>query len=282
MSKKEVLVSIICSSYNHEKYIAEAIESFLMQEADFKFEIIIHDDASTDKTAVIIGEYYKKYPEIIIPIIQVENQYSKGISILESVASRAKGKYVAICEGDDYWTSPDKLKKQVDYMGGHPECGMCFHASEIVGGDKIDIIRPYNKSCISPTEDIILGGGGFMATNSIMYRRTIMDNPPDFYVNSPIEDYPLQIFTSTKNYAYYIDEVMSAYRIGVKGSWTDRMNSAKDRNERLIKHIKKIDIMLEGFNKYSGGKYSNSIKRKILKNESEILKISILNKMRKS
>jgi len=272
----EILVSVACIAYNHEKYIAEAIESFLMQQADFNFEIIIHDDASTDATADIIRDYAGKHPGIIVPILQVENQYSKGVNILQSVVSGARGKYAAICEGDDFWTSRDKLRKQAAYMEGHPECGMCFHSSEIVGGKGPAMIRPYSESCVSPTEDIIVGGGGFMATNSIMYRKDIMEDPPEFYMSSPIKDFPLQIFTSTKQYAYYIDEVMSAYRVGAEGSWTSRMNAASDRTEKMIRHIKKINAMLKGFDEYSGGKYSTSVKRKIMDNNLEIIKMKLL------
>lgn len=99
----KLMVSICCITYNHEKYISEALESFLMQKTSFKYEILIHDDASTDNTAKIIREYEKKFPEIIKPIYQIENQYSKGNKInLVYNFPRAKGKYIAICEGDDY------------------------------------------------------------------------------------------------------------------------------------------------------------------------------------
>lgn len=105
MSEK-VMVSINCITYNQEEYIAKAIDSFLMQKTDFKYEILIHDDASTDNTANIIREYQEKYPDIIKPIYQKENQYSQGIKRVDYKFnySRANGKYIAICEGDDYWT----------------------------------------------------------------------------------------------------------------------------------------------------------------------------------
>jgi glycosyltransferase involved in cell wall biosynthesis len=121
----EPLVSVCCITYNHEKYIREAIEGFLMQETSFPIEILIHDDASTDKTADIIREYEAKYPNIIKPIYQTENQYSKGVGISATYQwPRAKGKYIALCEGDDYWTDPLKLQKQVDFLEANPEYGM--------------------------------------------------------------------------------------------------------------------------------------------------------------
>ena len=114
---KEIIVSICCATYNHQKYIRDAIEGFLMQKTTFPFEILIHDDASTDGTADIIREYEAKYPDIIKPIYQRENQYSKGIKISQVYQfPRAQGKYIALCEGDDYWIDPLKLQKQVDYM----------------------------------------------------------------------------------------------------------------------------------------------------------------------
>lgn len=269
-----ILVSINCLTYNHEKYIADAIDSFIMQKTKFKYEILIHDDASTDRTSDIIRDYASKYPDIIKPTIETENQYSKGVAVFNLNLKIAKGKYIAICEGDDYWTDPYKLQKQVDFMENNTECSMCFHAAEIVrvSKGKIGEIKPYNENCISPTEDIILGGGEFIATNSIIYRKEVMDNPPNFYFNAPIGDYPLQILSSTKNYAYYINEFMSVYRVGVEGSWSSRMISDKNKAEKIIDLYNKIIDMLNEFNKYSNGRYSDVINEKIIKNEFEILK----------
>lgn len=273
----DILVSIDCITYNHGKYIAEAIEGFLMQKTNFKYEILIHDDASTDGTQEIIKEYYEKYPDIIKPILQRENQYSRGINEIGYIFnhSRAMGKYVAVCEGDDYWTDCNKLQRQVDYMESHPECGLCFHAAEKIkmGKGNIELIRPYYESCISPVEDVILGGGGFMATNTILYRKSVLDNAPDFYLNAPVSDYPLQILTASKNYAYYIDEFMSVYRFGVPGSWSRRMSEKKGKKERMINHKKKIIEMLRGFNDYFQGEYLESIDKIILECEFEIFKL---------
>ncbi|WP_242960956.1 glycosyltransferase family 2 protein [Clostridium peptidivorans] len=270
-----ILVSINCITYNHEKYIAEAIESFLMQKTNFDFEILIHDDASTDRTADIIRDYEKKYPHIIKAIYQTENQYSKGVRVFSLNANRAEGKYIAICEGDDYWTDPYKLKKQICYMENNPECGICFHAAEIVkdGKGRIDVIKPYNKSCISSTEDIILGDGEFIATNSILYRKDILYNMPDFYLNAPIRDYPLQILCSMHKYAYYINDFMSAYRVGVKGSWTSLITSEKNREEKIVNLKKRIIHMLNDFNQYSKEIYSDAVNTKILNYEFDILKV---------
>lgn len=123
-----IIVSVSCITYNHAKYIRQCLDGILMQKTDFRYEILIHDDASTDGTDDIIREYETKYPDIIKPIYETENQYSKGIRISATYNyPRAKGKYIALCEGDDYWTAPYKLQKQVDYMESHSEYAMCFH-----------------------------------------------------------------------------------------------------------------------------------------------------------
>lgn len=123
------LVSISCITYNHELYIRDSLEGMLMQQCDFDFEILIHDDASTDNTQKIIKEYQEKYPNIIKPIFQKENQYSKGKRGFNATYNftRAKGKYIAICEGDDYWTDPLKLQKQVDFLEANNEFSFCAH-----------------------------------------------------------------------------------------------------------------------------------------------------------
>ena len=129
----EPLVSICCLTYNHAPFIKECLDGFLRQKTDFPIEILIHDDASTDGTDGIIRDYTERYPELFFPIYEVENQYSKGFSLAPSVMdithnySRARGKYIAYCEGDDYWTDPYKLQKQVDFLETHQNYSVCWH-----------------------------------------------------------------------------------------------------------------------------------------------------------
>lgn len=129
METKEPLVSVCCITYNHVPFIRKAIEGFLMQKTDFPIEILIHDDASTDGTTEIIREYETKYPDLIFPIYEEVNQYQNGHAgdIDFFNYKRARGKYIAYCEGDDYWTDPLKLQKQVDFMEANPEYSVCFH-----------------------------------------------------------------------------------------------------------------------------------------------------------
>ena len=120
---QEIVVSTYCLAYNHEKFIRDALEGFVSQKTNFRYEVLVHDDASTDGTARIIREYEEKYPDIIKPIYQKENQYSKGIDIVGTIITpRLKGTYIAICEGDDYWTDPEKLQRQVDILEAMPSC----------------------------------------------------------------------------------------------------------------------------------------------------------------
>ena len=133
-SQKPVMVTVICLSYNHEHYIRQCLDGFVMQKTSFPFDVIVHDDASKDNSQLIIREYVAKYPDIFKPIFQSENQYSKGqkarVEMWKNVFRNAQGKYVALCEGDDYWTAPDKLQLQVDFLEAHPDYGMCFHDAD--------------------------------------------------------------------------------------------------------------------------------------------------------
>ncbi len=118
-------VSVICATYNHEKYISQCLEGILMQKTDFPYELIVNDDASTDGTASIIRKFESEHDNVVA-IYQEKNLWSQGYSIPRTVLyPRTRGKYIAICEGDDYWTDPYKLQKQVDYMEAHPEVSVC-------------------------------------------------------------------------------------------------------------------------------------------------------------
>ncbi|APM40297.1 glycosyltransferase family 2 protein [Clostridium kluyveri] len=275
---EKISVSINCITYNHEKYISDAIESFLMQKTNFKYEILIHDDASTDNTVNIIKRYKKKYPDLIKPIFQKENQYSKGIKRIDYRfnVSRAKGKYIAMCEGDDYWTNPYKLQKQVDYMEAHPECSMCFHSSKFVNVDKKStgkFARIFNSSAIVPMRDILeKSSPGYIPTASRMYRKKLIENPPKWFYDSDVGDFPMSLFLATKGYFYYMDDNMSAYRTGVPNSWTTRTIIGKNNSSKRIKVNQDAIKVLEGFNKSTHNKYSNEVNRAILKREFSILR----------
>ncbi len=265
-----IMVSICCTAYNHENYIADALESFLMQKTNFDFEILIHDDASTDRTAEIIKKYEERYPNIIKPIYQTENQYSKGVKVGQLNRERANGKYIALCEGDDYWIDTHKLQKQIDYMESNSECSLCVHAGEKVSIKKKHrgLVRPDISNKIYTTDDVILGGGGMFVTNSMFFPTILLKDIPDFYFNCSIGDYPLTIYLSLKGYVFYIDEIMSAYRIGVEGSWTNRMKGNIQKN---IEHIKMIENMLNKVDEYSNYVHTDAIKEHILKNRFNLM-----------
>lgn len=254
-----VKVSIACMAYNHEDYIAETLESFLMQKTDFAYEILVHDDASTDRTQEIIKGYEEKYPEIIKPIYQKENQFSQNVVVEYINHKRASGKYIAFCEGDDFWTDPDKLQKQVDYMEKHPETSMCIHAAQKVDARtkrKIADIRPFKESRVMTVEEVIEGGGDFFATNSMMYSKEKLAVWPNFYFNAVVGDYPMVIFGALQGVFYYMDENMSSYRVNSEGSWTLREFSSIANK---TKHYTDIAHMLDEIDAYTDYRYSRAI-----------------------
>ena len=259
----EIMVSIICNAYNHEPYIRDALEGFVMQKTDFVFEILIHDDASTDKTADIIREYEAKYPDLIKPIYQTENQYSKGIgapSIFQH--PRVKGKYIALCEGDDYWTDPLKLQKQYDAMEAHTAIKLDAATKQVIGS-----IEPRRENTIIPVEDVIYGEGGFVATNSLFYRAALLKNMPEFRKILTV-DYTRQIEGSLRGGMLYLKDCMSAYRFMTPGSWTARTTRDIKKAEVLYEKKQK---MLEVLNQETHYKYDACIRKRVLKNEMLML-----------
>lgn len=216
------LVSICCTTFNHARYLADALDGFLRQETTFPFEVLAHDDASTDGSADILRAYADKYPRLIKPVIQAENQFSRGRRPLaEFLFPRAAGEYIAVCEGDDFWTTPDKLERQLRALERHPGVDLAFHPASFltpagtttVGCDRGPLER------IIPLADVIIGRGEFMPTASLMVRRKVVAALPPWFTSAPVGDYFLQILGSC-NGALYQPEVMCCYRVEAAGSWS--------------------------------------------------------------
>lgn len=265
--KDETMVSIICNAYNHEKYIRDALDGFVMQKTDFPFEVLVHDDASTDRTADIIREYEKRYPNIIKPIYQTENQYSKGCGAVGKIQrARATGKYIALCEGDDYWTDPLKLQKQVDAMERHLEVDICAHASYGVNAAAKEIkteFAPADKDSVLSAENVICGGGGYVATSSLLYRRQLDDNIPEFRKSMNI-DYALQIHGSLRGGMLFLRDNMSCYRMRAVGSWSSRNY---ENIGLTINFLNRLCKMLNTLNDFTNKEYESIIKQIILGHE---------------
>ena len=253
------MVSIICNVYNHEKYIREALDSFVMQKTDFAYEVLVHDDASTDHSAEIIREYEKRFPDIIKPVYQTINQYSKCNITLTYQIPRVKGKYIALCEGDDFWNDPYKLQKQFDEMEKHPEIDECAHSAYVLRGSNIvSKIAPANVKTVLDTERVILGDGAFFATNSLFFRTSMYEKIPEFYRFYGI-DYTLQIWGSLRGGVLYLPDYMSTYRIAVKGSWSDRIE--KDKTRRIM-HLDKMTQALQLVDTCTNGRYHAPLMQK--------------------
>ena len=262
---ENVLVSICCATFNQKDYIAKAIEGFLMQKTNFDLEIIIHDDASTDGTSDIVRDYAKKYPSIIKPIIQSENQYAKCKRVSYNAWKHANGKYVALCEGDDYWTDPLKLQKQIDFMETNPDCSMCFHAAEIVDVTKnavVSVTRPYNKTLVLPQDKLYMGGGHICPSASIVFKRELMVNPPDFYFTAPVGDHPLAMLLADQGRIGYLDEVMSVRSLWVPNSWNTL--HFEDADQKKAKHLAEMIQFLKDFNTYTNRRWEKDINKPLL------------------
>lgn len=216
MSEMFPLVTVRCLVYNHEPYLRQCLEGFVMQKTNFPFEAIVHDDASTDGSAAIIREYAEKYPDIIKPIFETENQYSKHDgSIRRIMNEHTRGKYVALCEGDDYWIDPLKLQKQVDFLESHPDYGLVHTDFEIISeGNVVEyrIRKDYNK-CNNALVDVLLGNYD-IGTLTVLFRLDIYKMLPHYYQAKqyPMGDLPLWIEIASVSKVKYLKDLTACYR----------------------------------------------------------------------
>ena len=232
---KETLVSIRCITYNHESYIRDCLEGFVIQKTSFPFEAIVHDDASTDGTAAIIREYAEKYPDIIKPIYETENQYSKHDGSLRRIMDEAispSAKYIAICEGDDYWIDPLKLQKQADFLETHPDYGL-------VSSDFF-AFRQKDGQCVNFSQSPIMDGNCFLdivtekkrvqtltvcIRKNIFFSREKLD-PAKYFLG----DQNFILTAALKSKIYCFPQKMGVYRILEESA----VHSKKKNNYKML------------------------------------------------
>lgn len=218
------LVAIHCIAYNQAKYIREALDGFVMQKTDFPFVAIVHDDASTDGTDVIIREYAEKYPDIIKPIFETENQYRKPGGQLGKIMLRAieetGAKYVAYCEGDDYWTDPLKLQKQADFLESHPDYSLvCCNKDDYIQSEQRLQINNNNEKGTFDINRLIIDN--LAQTCTTMIRRDLLQSYfneiPSQLLSLSFGDYQLWLYMSAKGKCMKLEDCMSVYRVCSSG-----------------------------------------------------------------
>jgi len=219
------LISVLMITYNHEKFIAQAIESVLIQQVNFKYEIVIGEDCSTDRTKDIVVDYQEKYSDRI-KLLSQEKNAGMHKNFIDAYYS-CRGKYIALLEGDDYWTDPHKLQKQVEFLEANPEYVICFHRVKVLEKNRFvedDITEQrYNNIITFPVNlNNLLTLGNFIHTPSVVFRNIIKEYPWE-YLLSPVGDYFLYIILAKNGYIKRLEDVMAVYRKGV-GVWSSLNN----------------------------------------------------------
>lgn len=246
----KTMVSIFCLTYNHAPFIKDALEGFLKQKTSFAYNVLVFDDASTDGTSDILMNYQKKYPEIFNVYISPQNTYNspereKILSLLYD--HYLTGKYIAWCEGDDYWIDENKLQLQVDYMEHNLNCSMTAHAARWLDctQNKEWIYSPYDISKKVSPEEIILQKNGNLSTATLVMHREVFFRENSF-PRCDVEDWPIQLYAICKGEIYYFNKVMSVYRYMHPGSWSAKISKDEEKhilhNYGMVDFLKKYDI----------------------------------------
>ena len=245
MSDTPVMVSVLCTAYNHEQYLREALDSMVGQETDFAYEILISDDVSTDSTPDIIREYAAKYPDKVRPFLLTENLYSQGRDVYYEVFfPNVRGKYTAFCEGDDCWTDPTKLQRQVDFLEAHPDYTACVHNTELLkceGARADDNLVARDADCDMEFSDILPGMSHAWHTSSLMGRSDLLADPPDFYyiaVDAGFGDFPYALWLRLNGKIRFPARFMSRYRLSSGAdSWSADQEKQTTRRTRFFRGV---------------------------------------------
>ena len=268
------LVSVFCLAYNHEDYIRRALDSMVCQETDFEYEIFVHDDASTDRTAEILREYEARYPDKIHGYYETVNQYNNPDLHFtrDLLVPLSSGEFFAFCECDDSWEDPHKLQRQADFLRAHPEYTMCVHTAynHVVGTDESeDTVYPaITEDRDYEADEIIRSGAGLFATNSFMIRREAYVDPPDCFRMQDLSDYTILMYAAFQGKIRCLKETMSRHNEGVKNSWTVRIWNDPEKH---VAHQKAMVKLLQGIDTYYEGKYHEAFADTAAAREADIL-----------
>ena len=241
--KDDIMVSVLCTAYNHEEYLREALDSMLAQETDFAYEILVNDDVSTDSTADILREYEARWPDKIRAFYQTENLFSQNKDVYYEVFfPNARGKYTAFCEGDDCWTDPTKLQRQVDFLETHPDYTACVHNTELVfcDGDRPnESLATREEDCDMEFADILPGMSHAWHTSSLLGRTDLLADPPDFYyiaADAGFGDFPYALWLRLNGKIRFLARFMSRYRLNSgASSWSSDLEAQTRRRTRFLR-----------------------------------------------
>ena len=243
-------ISVCVTAFNHEKYIENCLESILLQQTNFDFEIIVHDDASQDGTASIIREYAKRHPSLIIPILQTKNCYSEdGHAPLMNCATMARGEYLAICEGDDYWLESDKLKIQNEVLDKNKKATLVVSPGKIeYDGKLINRLHCYHGPALKSfkAQDVLNSVGQFAPTASYFCRKNIITGALELFHGAPIGDFFTEVYAGILGEIIYYPKVFSVYRAQTEFSWSASM--LKDRVRKMLDYVNKMELVISRYN----------------------------------
>lgn len=253
-------VSVSLITYNQEGFISQAINSMLMQQVNFDYEIVIGEDCSTDNTRDIVIGFQKRYPERIRLLLPERNLGASRNRVQTLRACR--GEYVALLDGDDYWTSPHKLQRQVDFLDSHPECAICFHDLIMFFEDGSREPRNYCSADLKEVltiEDLVVKS--YILPVSAMFRNGLVYEKPEEFRKLIIGDWPRFVLIAQYGKVGYINEVMGAYRVHSGGAFT-RGGGWSSVNNRIRMDTAEIECY-EAINEYFGHKYYDLIRSEI-------------------
>jgi glycosyltransferase involved in cell wall biosynthesis len=252
-------LSVMMITYNHERFIAQAIASVLAQRVNFDYEIVIGEDCSTDTTRDILMDFHRQYPDRIVPLLR--NRNIGAMRNAEATLAACRGQYLAVIEGDDYWTCENKLQRQVDFLDAHPDHAICCHRAQFL--DETDKgwtgVQPSNPAGSYTIEDLL--DSNWIVTCSVVYRWSSIGALPSWFVEMKLGDWPLHVLVARIGKINLLDDVMAVYRVHSGGLWS---------SQPPISQLREVTRMLPALDKHLGFQYTRTIRRTLARSYFEM------------